>query len=91
MRDKAWAVGETFSVMARYFPLSELPAFAQVNGGYSSMGKPLCQPLSGLGPAGLGAIQCDRPGALCHSDQSRPGFQIEPGGLRLELGVGWNL
>ena len=90
--DKAWAVGETFSVMARYFPLSELPAFAQVNGGYSLDGEaPFASLCLGWGQPVWGrfsVIGQVRYATLISPDLE---FQIEPGGLRLELGVGWNL
>ncbi|MBK7344144.1 MAG: hypothetical protein IPJ06_14280 [Saprospiraceae bacterium] len=32
---ESWAIAQTFSVLARYFPLPAYPAFAQFNGGYS--------------------------------------------------------
>lgn len=90
--DKAWAFGQTFSVMARYFPLSEWPAFAQVNGGYSLDGEaPFASLCLGWGQPvydRLSVIGQVRYATLISPDLD---FEIDPGGLRLELGVGWNL
>ncbi len=90
--DKSWAFGQSFSVMGRYFPLSELPAFAQLNAGYSldgeapfvgfclGWGQPVYDRISVIGQL--------RYATLIGSDLD---FDLSPGGLRLELGVGWNL
>lgn len=89
---ESWALAQTFSVMARYFPLPAYPAFAQVNGGYSLDGE---APFVGLGIgygqrvySSLSVLAMARYATFLGSDID---FVQTPGGFRLELGLAWNL
>lgn len=89
---ESWAMAQTFSVMARYFPLPAYPAFAQVNGGYSLDGEAPCVGLGiGYGQrvySSLSVVAMARYATLLGSDIE---FVQTPGGFRLELGLAWNL
>lgn len=89
---ESWALAQTFSVMARYFPLPAYPAFAQVNGGYSLDGEAPFVGLSiGYGQrvySSLSVLLMARYATLLGSDID---FVQTPGGFRLELGLAWNL
>lgn len=90
--DKAWSIGQSFSLMARYFPLTELPAFAQLNAGYSLDGEaPFASLCLGWGQPVYDRISII--GQVRYATLIAPDldFELTPGGLRLELGVGWNL
>ena len=89
---EAWTIGQSFSLFARYFPLSELPAFAQANAGYSLDGEaPFLGLVLGWGQPvydRMSVIGQFRYATLLGSDID---FVKDPGGFRLELGIGWNL
>ncbi len=89
---KSWAMAQTFSVLARYFPLPAYPAFSQLNGGYSLDGE---APFVGIGIgygqriiSSLSVMAMVKYATLLGSDID---FVQTPGGLRLELGLAWNL
>lgn len=92
--NRAWAIDGTIMLWGRYFPFEYLGAFGQAGLGYS---------LDGLAPAYSAAVGYFQPvysllglvGILRYANlikvNSTPDFVQPVGGLRLELGVGWNL
>ena len=89
---ESWAIAQTFSVLARYFPLPAYPAFAQFNGGYSLDGEaPFVGISVGYGQrvySSLSVVALARYATLLGSEID---FVQTPGGFRLELGLAWNL
>lgn len=92
--NRAWAIDGTIMAWGRYFPFEYLGAFGQVGLGYS---------LDGQAPAYSGAVGYFQPvysqfglvGLLRYANllplNNTPDFVQPTGGLRLELGIGWNL
>ncbi len=92
--NRAWALDATVMALGRYFPFEAIGAFGQVGLGYSIDGK---APAYSAGAGYFQPVysQLGLYGVLRYANLVPLGntldFVQSPGGLRLEVGLGWNL
>jgi hypothetical protein len=91
--DRAWAFGSTLMALARYYPLEELPFYAQAALGYALDGQ---APVALIGTGyshrvveRIGITALVRYAAMIRTGAT-PDWVQPAGGLRLELGLLWH-
>ncbi|MBP6185761.1 MAG: hypothetical protein KA479_12530 [Saprospiraceae bacterium] len=92
--DRAWALDATIMALGRYFPFSSIGTFGQIGLGYSLDGQ---APAYSIGAGYFQPVysQLGLFGVVRYANiiplSNTPDFVQSTGGLKLEIGLGWNL